>query len=98
MEKIDQLPISMWNYKAEGTVVKHIGPTAQDFHALFGVGDDDKTISTIDPAGIALAAVQELKKQNDSLATENKALAAKNEELNARLAALEAAVKSLMEK
>ncbi len=98
LEKIDQLPISMWNYKAEGVAVKHIGPTAQDFQAIFGLGSDDKTISTIDPAGVALAAIQELKKQKDSLAAENQALAAKNEELSARLAKLEAAVESLMEK
>ncbi len=98
LEKIDQLPISMWNYKAEGENVKHIGPTAQDFDAIFGLGNGDKAISTIDPAGIALAAIQELKKRNDALESENKALAAKNEALSARLEALEVAVKSLTEK
>ena len=35
--------------------------------ALFGVGRDDVSISTIDPAGIALAAIQELHKRNNEL-------------------------------
>jgi hypothetical protein len=56
-----------WNYKSESDDVQHIGPTAQDFHALFGVGTDDKSISTIDPAGIALAAIQALHAQNQEL-------------------------------
>lgn len=33
---------------------------AQDFYNMFGLGGDDKTISTIDPAGVALLAIQEL--------------------------------------
>jgi hypothetical protein len=40
---------------------------AQDFHNLFGYGDDETTISTIDPDGVALAAIQELIKQNQEL-------------------------------
>lgn len=60
LEKIAELPISQWNYKSESNQVKHIGPTAQDFQEVFGVGSDGKSISTIDPAGIALAAAKEL--------------------------------------
>ena len=33
---------------------------AQDFYATFGLGSDDKSISTIDPAGVSLAAIQGL--------------------------------------
>ena len=33
---------------------------AQDFYAVFGVGASDTRISTIDPPGIALAAIQGL--------------------------------------
>ena len=54
LTKINQLPISQWNYKREGVGVKHIGPMAQDFYNLFACGSDDKSISTIDPAGISL--------------------------------------------
>jgi FtsZ-binding cell division protein ZapB len=42
---------------------------AQQFKQLFGLGieNDESSISTIDPSGIALIAIQELKKQNDAL-------------------------------
>lgn len=58
LEKVMQLPISRWKYT--GTEEYHIGPMAQDFHALFNVGTDNTSISTIDPAGVSLAAIQEL--------------------------------------
>lgn len=67
LEKIDDLPISQWNYKIESDEVTHIGPTAQDFKKTFGVGENDKTISTIDPSGIALAAIKQLSKENNEL-------------------------------
>ena len=58
LNNIMELPINRWSYKGE-TGVTHIGPMAQDFYRIFKVGDNDKAISTIDPAGIALAAIQE---------------------------------------
>jgi hypothetical protein len=54
------LPISTWNYKSQDASIRHIGPMAQDFSAAFKVGEGDKTISTIDPDGVALAAIQGL--------------------------------------
>jgi uncharacterized protein YhaN len=36
---------------------------AQDFYAAFGLGDDNKHISTVDEGGVALAAIQELYRQ-----------------------------------
>jgi predicted RNase H-like nuclease (RuvC/YqgF family) len=33
---------------------------AQDFHAAFGLGEDDKHITTVDEEGVALAAIQGL--------------------------------------
>ncbi len=71
LQKVEELPISQWNYKAESEDVTHIGPTAQDFKQIFGVGVNDKTISTIDPSGIALAAIKELGRQNRELKEEN---------------------------
>ena len=62
LEKISDLEITKWNYKGDDDA-QHIGPTAQDFKKTFGVGADDKSISTIDPSGIALAAIKELYKQ-----------------------------------
>ena len=63
LNKIDTLPITQWNYKSENSSIKHIGPVAQDFHAIFGLGNDDTSISTIDPAGVALLGIQALSKQ-----------------------------------
>ncbi len=59
LEKISDLEITKWNYKGDNDA-QHIGPTAQDFKKTFGVGADDESISTIDPSGIALAAIKEL--------------------------------------
>jgi hypothetical protein len=66
LDKISGLEITKWNYKGD-TETEHIGPTAQDFKAAFGVGSDGKSISTIDPSGIALAGVKELRKENQEL-------------------------------
>jgi trimeric autotransporter adhesin len=66
LQKIQLMPVQKWKYK--GTNEYHIGPVAEDFYKLFGLGTDDKGISTVDPAGIALAAIQEqqrtIEKQN----------------------------------
>ncbi len=69
LQKISHLTIQRWKYK--GSNEYHIGPTAQDFYKLFGLGVNDKGISTVDPAGIALAAIQEqqkiIDKQNEQI-------------------------------
>lgn len=75
LQQLAALPITRWQYKAGGGW--HIGPMAQDFKAIFNLGStDDKTINTVDPVGIALAAAQ--------------ALLAETELLKKRTAALEA--------
>ncbi len=81
LEKIEELPVSEWNYKVESDAITHIGPTAQDFQKVFGVGENDKSISTIDPSGIALAAIKELSKQNRELKDQNAKLMKKLEDL-----------------
>lgn len=60
LRRLVQLKITQWNYKGDSDNISHIGPVAQDFYALFGLGSDDRTISTVDPAGIALVAIQGL--------------------------------------
>ncbi len=79
LAQVIALPIQNWRYKHDqGT--RYIGPVAQDFHAAFAVGTDDKHIATVDADGVALAAIQGL----------NRKLEQENAELKARLTALEA--------
>ena len=54
------LPIADVELQGTGCAIRHIGPMAQDFHAAFGVGEDDKHIATIDADGVLFAAVQGL--------------------------------------
>jgi hypothetical protein len=82
-----QLPITSWSYRNEPTA-RHLGPVAQDFYQAFGLGDSDRTISTVDANGVALAAIQGL---NAKLEAERDALQAKLEaERDALLTKLEA--------
>jgi hypothetical protein len=63
LNKINQLPITQWNYISQSATTTHIGPMAQDFYALFGLGGSDTSISTVDPAGVALVGIQALDKK-----------------------------------
>ena len=74
LAKLAEMPIREWNYKAQDAAVRHVGPTAQDFHAAFGLGEDPLRISTIDADGIALAAVKALALENAGLKAELAAL------------------------
>jgi trimeric autotransporter adhesin len=70
LNRVAQLPIKQWSYKSQDPSIEHIGPMAQDFYRLFSLGDDPLTISTIDPSGIALAAIQALNAKNEILERE----------------------------
>lgn len=59
---------------------------AQDFHAAFALGTDDKHIAAVDANGVALAAIQGF---NRKLEKENVKLKAENATIKARLTALE---------
>ena len=90
LEHLVSLPLSTWNYKEQPDSIRHMGPMAQDFYAAFGLGLGDKTIDTIDPDGVALAAIQGLrsivKDNEDRLAEQD----AEVDELRERLVRLEA--------
>lgn len=81
LAQVAALPIYTWRYKTQAQGIRHMGPMAQDFHAAFQLnGEDNRTISTVDPDGVALAAIQGL----------NEKLERENHELRARLSAIEA--------
>jgi hypothetical protein len=60
LHRLDAVPIQTWNLKSQDPSIRHIGPVAQDFHAAFGVGEDNLHIGTVDADGVALAAIQGL--------------------------------------
>lgn len=86
LAKVAALPITEWQYKTQGDA-RHIGPMAQDFHAAFAVGRDDKHITTVDADGVALAAIQGL----------NEKLEEQLRDKDARLEGLEKAVRELQQ-
>jgi hypothetical protein len=77
LERLSAIPITTWNYIETDGKNSHMGPMAQDFYAAFGLGVDDKHISTVDADGVAFAAIQALYQQNQSLQGEVDALHAK---------------------
>ncbi|HTA29887.1 MAG TPA: tail fiber domain-containing protein [Candidatus Cybelea sp.] len=108
LAKVAAMPITRWHYTNDAAT-PHLGPMAQDFHAAFNLGTDDKHIATVDEEGVALAAIQGLNqkvedqwKEKDLEIARLKAKADKvdylqkqNESLAARLSELEATVKEL---
>ncbi|MEM6455354.1 MAG: tail fiber domain-containing protein [Acidobacteriota bacterium] len=95
LDSILTLPISTWSYINGEPDVQHLGPMAQDFYALFGLGIAENKIATIDVAGVAIAAIQGLNEKVDSKDAEIESLKAERTELNNRLDALEAMVREL---
>jgi hypothetical protein len=82
LARLAALPIATWNYKAQPDSIRHMGPTAQDFRAAFGLGEDERHISTVDAQGVALAAIQAL---YETVTEQHEQIV----ELHARLAHLE---------
>jgi hypothetical protein len=90
LDRLRWLPISSWSYRVDEDGIRHLGPTAQDFRAAFGLGNDDLTIGTVDADGVALAAAQALEARTSAQAARIEALERDNAELRARLERLEA--------
>lgn len=86
LAKVAQLPIYRWQPKdGPQSDVLHVGPTAQDFHATFGLGDSATTIGMQDAEGVALAAIQGLHEELKARDREIAALTRRLEALAARL-------------
>ena len=89
LARLVALPIQTWRYTNEVAGVYHLGPTAQDFKARFGLGTSDTTIAIVDEGGVALTAIQGL---NQKLESQMKAKAEEIEALRSRLEELEQAM------
>lgn len=98
LERLRGLPISTWAYRHTPKAA-HLGPMAQDFHRIFGLGDDPTKVSPRDMAAVAMSAAQALDERVRDLQAEAGAkdaqiaeLEAEVDDLRARLARLEEAV------
>ncbi len=88
LAKLAAIPIREWNYTAQDPAIRHLGPTAQDFRAAFGLGDFPLRINTTDADGIALAAINALERRTRDLpqrTADVERIAADNAELRAQL-------------
>lgn len=88
LERLEALPIRTWRYKRDDSGARHLGPTAQDFRAAFALGADERHISPMDAAGVALVGVKEL---HEELERKD----ARIDELSGRIDALEALLERL---
>ena len=73
ISRLSMLPIMRWNFiaddeqnKMNNNKINHIGPTAQDFYKIFGLGASDKTIRATDLAGVALGGLKALIERTDN--------------------------------
>lgn len=103
LDTIRELPIYSWKYRDDPVQAPHVGPMAEDVHAAFRLGRDEKHLSPADSAGLALAAIQgldtrldrelgELRARNAGLVAENAALRTKLLEIEERLGVVAAAL------
>ena len=89
LEKVANLSIQSWNYRSQSDQIRHLGPTAQDFHAAFELGADHRRITSVDADGVALAAIQGLHQALEEKSARIAALETRNATLEQRLEALE---------
>ncbi len=85
LDRVAALSVTEWNLVTQDPSVRHIGPMAQDFRAAFGLGEDDRHISSSDADGVALAAIQGLNQKLEETVRQK----------DARIAALEQNVAEL---
>jgi len=88
LEKVAQLSITQWSLEGDNSGVSHIGPSAREMNNIFGLASESESISTIDPAGIALAAIQGLYKRLQEKETQIETLEQRLKELENKIAAL----------
>jgi hypothetical protein len=81
LEKVDSLEVSTWQYRDDDGDARHMGPTAEQFHDTFGLGDDAHHIAPLDTGGVALTAIQGLSRQLEQKADRIERLEADRDEL-----------------
>jgi hypothetical protein len=69
LDGIRRLDISQWKYRGEDD--PHLGPMAQDFQRVFGLGNG-RVIMSVDALGVMFKAIQELEAEVRSLRKERR--------------------------
>ena len=95
LAKLSKLPLKQYNLTSQNSDVKHIGPSAEDFYATFGLGESAGSINSADQSGVTMAAVQALYQvtlQQQQIMT---AQQDETEALKARIAELESFINQL---
>ncbi len=95
LAKLAAMPITSWQYKGEADSVQHIGPVAQDFRVAFGLGHDERYITTIDADGVALAAIQGLHQIVQEKDCEIEMLQVENAEFKSEISSLKSEMEGL---
>ena len=93
LARIARLSVREWNYKAQDSSVRHVGPTAQDFYSAFKLSANDTTITTTDIDGVALLAIQALERRTTELHHKTEQVA----RLEARLSEVERRLAQLLD-
>jgi hypothetical protein len=88
LAKLAKLPVTKWRYWHDVSRA-YIGPMAQDFHTAFGLGSDEKHITTLDLDGVALSALKGLIEELRELKERGAAQAARLKSLEQELADLQ---------
>ncbi len=63
LARVVAMPIQEFALRSQARAVRHIGPVAEDYHAHFPYGEDERLINTADLDGIALSAIQGLNRK-----------------------------------
>lgn len=81
LQRLAEMPLSVWTYGFDHPSVRHMGPMAQDFAAAFGLGSTDRRIAVADANGVCMAAIQALYRRVVELEAEVAQLRSAREEL-----------------
>ena len=95
LANVNKLELTRWKYN--DTEEYHIGPMAEQFYELFNVGVDNVSVSTIDPSGVALVAIQALSQTTEETNAEVETLKEENEKLKAQVEEMQTCIARLCE-
>jgi hypothetical protein len=95
LRKLSRVPVHEWSYKTQDPSIRHMGPMAQTFRHIFGLGESVRGIDDVDSQGVALAALRGAGSEIRSLRAKVRAQHAASRRQDARITALSKEVRRL---